>query len=58
MTSEHPPLTIRDNPAAHRYETEVDGDLAVAYYTLSGEVITFTHAEERWLTDAAPRAGA
>jgi predicted GNAT family acetyltransferase len=45
MASEHPPLTIRDNPAAHRYETEVDGELAVAYYQLAGTTITFTHTE-------------
>lgn len=45
MAHEHPPLTIRDNPAAHRYETEVDGELAVAYYRLAGTTITFTHTE-------------
>jgi predicted GNAT family acetyltransferase len=45
LAHEHPPLTIRDNPAAHRYETEVDGELAVAYYRLAGTTITFTHTE-------------
>ncbi len=45
MASEHPPLMIRDNPAAGRYETEVDDELAVAYYLLIGATITFTHTE-------------
>ncbi len=45
MASNHPPLTVRDNPAAHRYEADVDGELAVAYYRLAGSTITFTHTE-------------
>lgn len=45
MASDHPPLTIRDNPTAHRYETELDGELAVVYYRLAGPTISFTHTE-------------
>lgn len=37
---------IRNNPAEHRYEILVDGELAgFVDYTLDGEAITFTHAE-------------
>jgi predicted GNAT family acetyltransferase len=45
MASEHPPLTIRDNPAAGRYETEVEGEPAFVAYMLTGQNITFTHTE-------------
>lgn len=34
-----------DNPAHHRYELAVDGQIAASYYELSGNVITFTHTE-------------
>jgi predicted GNAT family acetyltransferase len=36
---------VRDNPAESRFELEVSGHLAVAYYRLAGKVITFTHTE-------------
>jgi predicted GNAT family acetyltransferase len=36
---------VRDNPALHRFELEVDGRLALAYYELSPGVITFRHTE-------------
>jgi predicted GNAT family acetyltransferase len=36
---------IVDNNAAHRYELDIDGHIAAAYYELSGNVITFTHTE-------------
>lgn len=38
------PVVVRDNPAAHRFEAEVDGFLAVAEYRLKDGTITFTHA--------------
>jgi len=36
---------VRDNPAAHRFELDVDGHLAAAYYKLTPGVITFVHTE-------------
>jgi predicted GNAT family acetyltransferase len=36
---------VRDNPAESRFELEVSGHLAVAYYKLSPGIITFTHTE-------------
>jgi len=36
---------VRDNPARHRFELEVDGHLAVAVYSLAPGVITFIHTE-------------
>jgi hypothetical protein len=36
-------MQIKDNPAKHRFETEVEGRLAVAEYALDGDMITFTH---------------
>ncbi|KQW23008.1 acetyltransferase [Afipia sp. Root123D2] len=36
---------IVDNNAARRYELDIDGHIAAAYYELSGNVITFTHTE-------------
>jgi hypothetical protein len=35
--------TVRDNPAEHRLELEIGGDMAVATYALDGDVITFEH---------------
>ena len=35
----------RNNEAAHRYELEVDGELAVAEYRLQPGRIIFTHTE-------------
>jgi len=36
---------VRNNEALHRYELDVDGQTAVAYYRLAPGVITFTHTE-------------
>jgi predicted GNAT family acetyltransferase len=36
---------IRDNPAVHRYEIEVDGQTAYVRYTRKPGVITFIHTE-------------
>lgn len=37
--------TVRDNPAAGRYELDIDGALAIAAYQRRGDVIAFTHTE-------------
>jgi hypothetical protein len=37
--------TVRDNPALNRFELDVDGQMAVAYYQLAPGVITFRHTE-------------
>jgi predicted GNAT family acetyltransferase len=39
------PDTVRNNSALNRFELDVDGHTAVAYYQLSPGVITFTHTE-------------
>jgi predicted GNAT family acetyltransferase len=39
------PEIVRNNPALHRFELDVDGRIAAAYYQLSPGVITFTHTE-------------
>jgi len=39
------PVTVRDNPALHRFELDAEGHTAVAYYRLAPGVITFTHTE-------------
>jgi predicted GNAT family acetyltransferase len=36
---------VRDNAAEDRFELEVEGHLAVAYYRLSPGLVTFTHTE-------------
>jgi predicted GNAT family acetyltransferase len=36
---------VRNNIAAHRFELDTDGQMAVAYYTMAPGVITFTHTE-------------
>ncbi len=36
---------VRDNPALHRFELDVDGHQAVAHYILKPGLITFTHTE-------------
>jgi predicted GNAT family acetyltransferase len=36
---------IVDNKAHHRFELEIDGHIAAAYYELAGGVITFVHTE-------------
>jgi uncharacterized protein len=37
------PAIVRDNPARHRYELEVEGHVAVAEYRLAAGVIAFVH---------------
>jgi predicted GNAT family acetyltransferase len=37
--------TVNDNKTEHRFELEVEGHLAAAYYQRSGNVITFEHTE-------------
>ena len=37
--------TVNNNAAKHRFELEVEGHLAAAYYERSGNVITFKHTE-------------
>jgi predicted GNAT family acetyltransferase len=39
------PASVRDNPARHRYELEVEGHVAFAEYRLAAGVITFIHTE-------------
>ena len=36
-------LVVHHNPTASRYETEVDGHLALAEYAEEGDRIVFTH---------------
>jgi uncharacterized protein len=36
---------VRNNEAEHRYELEVDGELAIAEYRLRPGRISFTHTE-------------
>ncbi len=36
---------VVNNATAHRFELEVDGHVAAAYYELKPGVITFTHTE-------------
>jgi len=36
---------VTQNPAASRFELEVDGHVAAAYYEQKAGVITFTHTE-------------
>jgi predicted GNAT family acetyltransferase len=36
---------VRDNPAEGRFELEIEGHLAAAYYKLTPGVITFVHTE-------------
>ena len=38
-------MDVRNNEAAHRYELEVDGHLAIAEYRLRPGRISFTHTE-------------
>jgi len=45
QTEEFMAQDVRDNPAKSRFELEVSGHLAVAYYQLSPGIITFTHTE-------------
>ena len=36
---------INNNAAKHRFELEVEGHLAAAYYERKGNVVTFKHTE-------------
>jgi uncharacterized protein len=36
---------VSNNAAQHRFELEVEGHVAAAYYAKSGDVITFEHTE-------------
>ena len=36
---------VSNNAAQHRFELEVDGHIAAAYYSKAGGVITFEHTE-------------
>ncbi len=36
---------MRDNPARHRFETEIDGHVAYVVYRRAPGVITFVHTE-------------
>jgi predicted GNAT family acetyltransferase len=36
---------IRDNTSSHRFELEIDDQVAKAWYRLQGNVITFTHTD-------------
>ena len=37
------PITVRHHAAANRFESEVDGNLAIAEYQLDGERMIITH---------------
>jgi uncharacterized protein len=37
--------TVNNNTTKHRFELEVEGHIAAAYYERSGNVITFEHTE-------------
>jgi len=45
MTDNIEESTVTNNKAASRFETDVDGLLAVAEYKVNNNVITFTHTE-------------
>ena len=38
-------MAVRNNTRSHRYELEIDGSLAKAWYRENGDVITFTHTD-------------
>ena len=38
-------MALRDNTEAHRYELDVDGEIASVYYRLAPGVITLVHTE-------------
>ena len=38
-------MALRNNTEQHRYELEVDGDIASLYYRLAPGVITLVHTE-------------
>jgi uncharacterized protein len=37
--------TVNNNTTKHRFELEVEGHIAAAYYERSGNIITFEHTE-------------
>lgn len=36
---------VRDNTAGHRFELEIDDEIAKAWYRRQGNVVTFTHTD-------------
>ena len=38
-------MALRDNTEEHRYELDVEGDIATVYYRLAPGVITLVHTE-------------
>ncbi len=38
-------MALRNNTALHRYELDVDGEIAALYYRLAPGVITLVHTE-------------
>jgi predicted GNAT family acetyltransferase len=36
---------VRHNPALHRFELDIEGGMALAFYRLSDGVMIFTHTE-------------
>jgi predicted GNAT family acetyltransferase len=36
---------VRDNIVSHRFELEIDDDVAKAWYRRQGNVVTFTHTD-------------
>jgi predicted GNAT family acetyltransferase len=36
---------VRDNPARHRFELDIEGHTALAHYSLAPGAITFRHTE-------------
>jgi len=43
VRSAYEQVEVRDNPAAHRFEVEAGGKLAIARYRLAPGTITFVH---------------
>ena len=43
--TDKPPVEVTNNPAAHRFETTVEGHLAIAEYNLIKDGVVFTHTE-------------
>jgi len=37
--------SVRDNPERHRFELDIDGEVAFSNYTRDGDNITFMHTE-------------
>lgn len=45
MQNKRDTVQVTDNAAAHRFETRVGGQLAIAEYQRDGDTIVFTHTE-------------